>query len=219
MPPQDGPEVLRLQQQLNFFSERFLKGLTPLREDGEWGRLTHRRSRIGKFQLGYDKLEDDWTDKQLRRLRHPKDADLAPADVIERGERRRREQRESWERNLHAAGQRSGVTNFDGRPVARWFVPYLQWAREEAGWRGRLVSGWRDPHYSEQLCMQMCGAPRCPGRCAGTSSNHVGDTAPHGAIDVSESVKFGEVMRHCPLRPRIFNDLPNDRVHFSSTGG
>jgi hypothetical protein len=219
MPPQDGPEVLRLQQDLNFFSEQFLKGLTPLREDGEWGRLTHRRSRIGKHQLGYDDLRDEWTDQQQKRLHHPKDADLAPADVIARGERRRREQRESWERNQQAAAERSGVTDFDGRPCAKWLVPYLQWARSEAGWRGVLESGWREPHHSEQLCFQLCGAARCPGTCAGTSSNHVGEVSPHGAVDVTEWAKFGDVIRNCPIEPRIFNDLPNDHVHFSSTGG
>jgi hypothetical protein len=218
MPPQDGPEVLHLQRALNYFSEQFLKGLTPLREDGEFGRLTHRRSRIGKHQLGYDELSDDWTDMQLKRLHHPKDADLAPAEVIARGERRRREQRESWERNQHAATQRSGVTTFDGRPCANWLVPYLQWARDEGGWRGRLESGWRDPEYSEQLCIQMCGAPRCPGRCAGRSSNHVGDEPPHGAVDVTEWARFGEVIRRCPLRPTIFNALPTDHVHFSASG-
>lgn len=219
MPPQDGPEVLHLQQSLNFFSEQFLKGLTPLREDSEWGRLTHRRSRIGKFQLGYDDLGDDWTAQQLKRLHHPKDADLATAEVIARGEQRRREQRESWERNLQAAAERAGVARFDGRPCAKWLVPYLQWARSEAGWRGVLESGWREPAHSEQLCFQICGAPRCPGTCAGTSSNHVGDEPPHGAIDVTEWAKFGDVIRNCPIEPRIFNALPNDRVHFSSTGG
>ena len=219
MPPRDGPEVLHLQQALNFFSEQFLKGITPLREDGEWGPLTHRHSRIGKFQLGYDELHDDWTAKQLKRLHHPKDADLAPAEVIARGEARRREQRESWERNLQVAAERSGVTTFDGRPCAKWLVPYLQWARSEAGWRGVLVSGWREPAFSERLCFERCHAPRCPGICAGRSSNHVGDDPPHGAIDVSEFTKFGEVIRNCPIEPRIFNDLPSDRVHFSATGG
>jgi hypothetical protein len=218
MPEHDSAEVLRLQQDLNFFSEHFLKGLTPLREDGEWGRLTHRRSRIGKFQLGYDDLSDDWAPQQQRRLRHPKDADLASADAIARGERRRSEQRESWERNQQAATQSAGVTTFDGRPCAKWLVPYLQWAREEAGWRGMLESGWRDPEYSEHLCFQMCGAPRCPGRCAGRSSNHVGDAPPRGAIDVTEYARFGAVIRNCPLTPKIFNALPSDLVHFSASG-
>jgi hypothetical protein len=42
---------------------------------------------------------------------------------------------------------------------------------------------------------------------------------PQGAIDVSDYVRFGELMKRCPHSPRIFNNLPSDRVHYSSTGG
>ena len=109
------------------------------------------------------------------------------------------------------------VGTFDGKPVARWLIPYLSWARDH-GWTGRLNSGWRDPAYSEQLCMSICGAPTCPLRCAGRLSNHSGSVKPKGAIDVSEYVQFGQLMAVCPLQPRIFNDLPSDLVHFSATG-
>lgn len=119
--------------------------------------------------------------------------------------------------NRKAAAAATGVTKFDGVPVAAVAVPYLSWARNH-GWSGRLVSGWRDPRYSESLCYRMCGRPRCPGQCAGTSSNHVGTTKDRFAIDVSEYHQFARVIARCPLRPRIFNDLPNDRVHFSPSG-
>jgi hypothetical protein len=42
--------------------------------------------------------------------------------------------------------------------------------------------------------------------------------APTGAIDVSDYGRFGTLMRSCPHAPRIFNNLPHDPVHFSSTG-
>jgi hypothetical protein len=118
-----------------------------------------------------------------------------------------------------APGASSGVGTFDGKPVANWFIPYLTWARQN-GWQGRLNSGYRTPEYSEQLCYRICQppAPSCPGRCAGRSSSHSQDVKPKGAIDVSDEARFGELMARCPFSPRICNDLPNDRIHFSVTG-
>lgn len=120
--------------------------------------------------------------------------------------------------NRKAALKAQGVTRYDGVPVAAWMVPYLQWAREN-GWRGRLVSGWRDPQYSRNLCMRMCGAPSCPGRCAGTSSNHSGSTPGRGAVDVSDYVTFERLMARCPISPKLINRLDaRDPVHFSVSG-
>jgi hypothetical protein len=113
---------------------------------------------------------------------------------------------------------KSGVSWYDGRKCATWLVPYLQWARSH-GWDGVLTSGYRDPAYSESLCYAMCGAPACPGRCAGRASNHSGSEKPHGAIDVSDYYSFGDLMKRCPYSPRIFNGLGSrDPVHFSASG-
>ncbi|MGB2711763.1 MAG: hypothetical protein WBC33_09620, partial [Conexibacter sp.] len=207
-----------LQVDLNFFSEHFLKGHGPIREDGFTGPQTHRRIRIAKYQLGYNQLTQEWTDKQRKRLHRPKDSGLASAAVIARGKERRIKQRDSWEDNIHAAVKQAGVTIFDGKPCAKWLVPYLQWARSEGGWRGRMESGYRTPQRSEDICLEQCGKPSCPGRCAGRSSHHSQDRPPHGAIDVTEHVKFGQAMRRCPLQPRIFNAVPEDPIHFSATG-
>jgi len=84
--------------------------------------------------------------------------------------------------------------------------------------QGRLNSGWRSPEHSEQLCLDMCGAPSCPGRCAGRASNRSASTKPNGAVDVSDETRFGQLMAQCPYSPPIFNDLPSDRIHFSATG-
>lgn len=101
---------------------------------------------------------------------------------------------------------------FDGRKVRAEIYPHLVWARAN-GWKGVVTSGYRDPVYSTRLCYAMCGRPFCPGRCAGTSSNHV-----RIAVDVTDYYTFAELMRRCPHKPRIFNDLPYDRVHFSPNG-
>lgn len=107
----------------------------------------------------------------------------------------------------------SGVSWYQGKQVRSVLIPHLNWARAH-GWRGYVTSGYRSPAYSEQLCRSMCGAPRCPGRCAGTSSNHV-----RTAIDVSDYYTFGRLMKSCPHQPKIFNGLGSrDPVHFSPNG-
>lgn len=102
-----------------------------------------------------------------------------------------------------------------GRPIANWIIPWLQksW---DAGWRGAVNSGYRSPEYSQQLCYGICGAPSCPGTCAGTSSNHTRYVEPEGAVDVSDYGTFKSVQFKIgsPLR----NALPADPVHFSSSG-
>ena len=85
---------------------------------------------------------------------------------------------------------------------------------------GTLNSGWRDPAHSERLCFDICGAPRCPGRCAGRSSNHSGHIKPAGSIDVSNPAQFGELMQKCPYEPRLINRLgAKDPWHYSVSGG
>jgi hypothetical protein len=173
------------------------------------------------------------SDKRLRRLRALRRKALR---VLERAKKRRAKRviarnRKKANALLRAIrhrrrvlafreknGRTHGVEWFDGRKVAAWMVPYLTWARKH-GWKGHVVSGWRDPAYSERLCWAMCGAPRCPGRCAGRSSNHSGSVKPHGAIDVSDYQTFGRLMHSCPLRPHIYNALgARDPVHYSVSG-
>src|SRR5262245_44265048 len=103
-----------------------------------------------------------------------------------------------------------------GRPVARWIAEWLE-KSYRAGWRGYVTSGWRDPAYSESLCYNMCGAPSCPGRCAGRSSNHSGSIYPAGAVDVTSYYTFAAI------QVRIGSPLHNslgaqDPVHFSYSG-
>jgi hypothetical protein len=115
----------------------------------------------------------------------------------------------------------SRIVSFDGKPVAEWLAYRLEAARR-AGWGGGLNSGWRSPEYSEQLCYQICGAPTCPGRCAGKTSNHTKNVYPEGAIDVSDPANFAAVMRQLANRIPgvvIFNALGNsDPWHMSASG-
>lgn len=212
-------DVRRLQRGLNFFVKKYLDGLTPLRVDGRMGRSTRGRIRTVKFYLGYEgALNGKVNDEFLGRLYHPKSVRYSSVKRIARAGRRRVGQRRKWRANHRAAVREGGVGTYDGIPVANVAIPYLQWARAH-GWRGTLVSGWRDPNFSQSLCLRMCGRTSCPGRCAGLISNHVGKILRRFAIDVSFYQEFGQLMQRCPLRPRIFNALgARDPVHFSPSG-
>lgn len=101
-------------------------------------------------------------------------------------------------------------------PIANSIIPWLEksW---EAGWRGVVTSGWRDPDLCERLCYQICNAPRCPGRCAGRTSHHTESGDGKGAVDVSDYYTFAAVQRR--IGSPLFNSLgAQDPVHFSFTG-
>lgn len=110
-----------------------------------------------------------------------------------------------------------GFQTFDGLPVCGWMRPWIQKIRDR-GWDGVVVSGVRTPAHSIELCEAMCGAPSCPGRCAGATSNHNATTCafPQGALDVSDYVEFGYIARQ--VGAPFHNALPYDPVHFSNSG-
>lgn len=189
-----------------------------------------------KVSLKYWKNQEAW----IKRLHTTAQRDLDAArkldahprqSLVDRRNRRARQLRHAREmisrrnkeivslnrKNKKAAAAASGVTRYDGVPVAAVAVRYLDWARQN-GWKGKLISGWRDPAYSQSLCYRICGRPRCPGLCAGLSSNHVGTTNARFAVDVSDYVTFRRVISRCPYTPRIYNALSNDPVHFSPNG-
>jgi peptidoglycan hydrolase-like protein with peptidoglycan-binding domain len=208
------PGVRNLQVLLNQFTRRFLAAVPPLVVDGKNGPETKKRIRAVRYYLGYagSGAKSSTVDAQfVKRLRHPRRG--SPAALARASSRRRAQHNATGK----SAAPHAGVTAFDGKPVAEWMKPYLDWARVH-GWRGTLNSGWRDPVHSQQICKEKCGAVKCPGTCAGLSSNHVGRIKPLGAVDVSDPATFGALMHRCPLSPRLINALPHDPVHFSVTG-
>ncbi len=211
-------QVKELQTALNTFTDRTLKSFGDVIVDGEKGPATKKRIREAKFYLGYSAAErrSSKVDEEfLKRLRKPRSARLSNPAMLTRALRRRRKQHKVAKKSLSVT---SGVATFDGKPVAAWMKPYLDWARDH-GWDGTLISGYRDPAHSEQVCIQKCGAPTCPGNCAGRSSNHAGSVKPAGALDVSDYVKFGQLMARCPLEPKLKNALgARDPNHFSYSG-
>jgi hypothetical protein len=107
------------------------------------------------------------------------------------------------------------IVTFDGKSLVEDLAYWLDKARD-AGWGGYLVSGYRTPEYSRQLCYNMCGAPSCPGRCAGMASNHAKTTYGGPAADVSDyytcEAKLDQV------GAPYWNNLPIDPVHMSRSG-
>jgi len=214
-----------LQRELNMFTNRALEYFTPLRVDGKRGPATDHRIQVVKYYLGYQrkyrtgsnaaKIDGEF----LRRLRHPGDRKSYKSEgAYRRGIHRRRWQRAHASPPKPPVMKKFGIGMYDGRPVANAAIPYMQWARQH-GWHGRLVSGWRSRAYSQHLCYAMCGAPQCPGRCAGVATNHVYSQPDRFAIDVSDYGTFGALMGRCPIRPVLHNFLgARDPVHFSPSG-
>lgn len=118
-----------------------------------------------------------------------------------------------------------GWQNFDGHLVAGWMIrEALSPARSSGAWGGVVFSGYRSPDYCRQLCIDMCGQPSCPGRCAGVSSNHCGPPSfkgnPYeGAVDVTDP--YG-LRRWCESHGNPIRGggaiLPYDTPHFSRAG-
>lgn len=216
-----------LQRELNKFTRERLKFVTPLRVDGKRGPATDHRIQRVKYYLGYQRkwrtghnayrIDGEF----LRRLRHPnKKSSYKPQEsrAYKRAVKRRRWQRAHATPPKPPVMKKYGIGTFNGRPVANAAIPYLNWARQH-GWHGSLVSGWRSRAYSQHLCYAMCGAPACPGRCAGVNTNHVYTQPDRFAIDVSDYSNFGSLMRRCPIRPQLHNYLgARDPVHFSPSG-
>lgn len=212
-------EVRDMQRTLNRFTHKYLRGVRGLRVDGKRGRATNSRIMLCKYYLGYGPDRNAaWRSLTVRRLRHPHSTKYSSRKMLATAFARRARQRARWRAHQVHATVTPGVGRFDGVPCAKWLIPYLAWARRSGLWHGRLVSGWRARWYSRLLCRRMCNRDYCPGLCAGTRSRHVGDVRPDGALDVSDYVGFGRAMARCPYRPRLFNALPRDRVHYSAFG-
>lgn len=216
--------VRKLQTEMNTFLRKYRGlGYTQLRVDGELGQLTKARIRQIKWLIGYlrENMTTEVNDNFFHRMRHPNDTKNnwgQTKRTVSRARARRIRRRRWVAQNQIRSYVKPGVGRFDGKPVAKCAIPLLQWARQN-GWRGSLVSGWRDPKYSQSLCYNMCGRPSCPGRCAGLASNHVGSTASRFAMDVSDYANFGRLMARCPLRPKVHNSLgARDPVHYSPAG-
>lgn len=217
-------DTRRVQTAMNHFIDAHSHlGHAKLLVDGVWGVHTKAMIRSIKYDLGYvssrrNVVVDEAFYKRMLNPNHVDPKVGAIAEAVKRGQKRRRARRVRVAANRFRAVLTPGVTTFDGVPVAKCAVPILLWCREQGGWDGKLVSGWRSAAYSESLCFRMCGRPSCPGKCAGRSTNHTGNSPERFAMDVSDYVNFGHIVAKCPVKPHVHNALPRDLVHFSPSG-
>lgn len=133
-----------------------------------------------------------------------------------RARKQKRKERKKAERNPYDRNG-GGIVAFDSTVdgVVEWIAWELTEARR-AGWSGYAFSGYRSPEKSEAICYAMCGAPSCPGRCAGRSSKHAEKGNGGGAADITAPAQFEEIAFRLGLR--LHNDLPADLPHMSATG-
>jgi hypothetical protein len=215
-------EVVHLQHRLNEWAKNHKElGRQTLIVDGDLAKHTLDLLHAVRWDLGYANVQGFPVDENFyKRLNHPTqvhDDWGQTKEAVARGKSRRRKRRLWVLRNRVHAYLKPGVGSFDGVPVAKTAIPVLRWARDH-GWKGRLVSGYRSPAYSESLCYAMCGRPSCPGRCAGRSTNHAYAIPTRFSVDVSDYVNFGRIVAKSPIKPHIHNALPRDLVHFSPSG-
>lgn len=113
---------------------------------------------------------------------------------------------------------------YDGHEVPRWMAEINERARDAGYWTGSVISGRRTRQYSRELCENMCGAPSCPGRCAGELTNHTGPPTFMGVpFEGAEDVTDPYGLRHyCETHnePLVGGGavLPSDINHFSHAG-
>ena len=187
-------------------------------------RWEKRRDRITKERRAeYLRLRDKLPDNDervlvaLRRFRRSRRLSQK-IDLTERVLRKRAHNKVEWLQKhpppLDPDGD--GLISIDGRQVAKAVGAEVLRIRKAGRWHGSVVSGYRTPAHSIALCEAMCGAPSCPGRCAGAASRHAKKGGRDGAVDVSDFWTFrAECVR---LGSWLENHLPIDPVHFSDIG-
>lgn len=110
-----------------------------------------------------------------------------------------------------------GVGSFDGKKVAGWIIPILQWART-AGWSGSVTSGFRS--YAEQAALYANRGSNPNPVAPPGSSNHEGSAYPKGAVDVSDYLGLNGLVDdpRGPFPGKLKWFGMGDPVHFSGTG-
>lgn len=102
-----------------------------------------------------------------------------------------------------------GLKTFEGKPVAAWIAPILQYARRQ-GWKGTITSGYRS--VAEQARIYNSGQRPAakPGQ-----SNHQFTGYPGGAVDVSDPQGLAAVIARSKYRGLLTWAGAKDPPHFS----
>lgn len=106
-----------------------------------------------------------------------------------------------------------GVGKFEGKAVAGWIAPILQYARQQ-GWKGTVNSGFRT--LADQTRIYNSGVR--PAAKPGTS-NHEFTGFPGGAVDVSDAASLSRILQRSPYGKKLVWAGAKDPVHFSHPHG
>lgn len=108
-----------------------------------------------------------------------------------------------------AARKLGGLASYEGKPVAAWIVPFLNYAKLH-GWKGSLTQGFRT--YSEEVSIYNSGVR--PAARPGTS-NHGKRNFPGGAVDVEGAEELAHILLTIPGGSLLKWAGGQDPVHFS----
>jgi hypothetical protein len=108
----------------------------------------------------------------------------------------------------------TGTAKFDGKTVAAWIKPALEYARQQ-GWKGSVNSGFRTDAEQKRIYDSGVRPAAKPRAYGGGGSNHEGAEFPAGAVDVSEAQQLSDILRNSPWRKKLVYAGAKDPVHFS----
>lgn len=227
-----GPRVLDFQRALDRELKHFKFPWRKIVIDGKAGAKTFDAANMVAWLKGFS--DDELIKIGKRQQVSVRDLMIlegqerrSPAMVLRSRKRRRKARKLRYEHHHPGPQPIPGSpykTPLDGHEVPIWIAEILLAARSTGAWGGVVISGVRTPAYSEQLCLNMCGAPSCSGMCAGRSSNHAcppsGEGVPYeGAVDVTDYYGLRHYCEaHAPQLRGGGQVLPRDLPHFSHVG-
>jgi hypothetical protein len=109
----------------------------------------------------------------------------------------------------HTVQSGGGVAAFDGKHVASWIAPILDYARQK-GWKGSVTSGYRSVAEQARIYNSGVRPAAKPGQ-----SNHNFTAFPGGAVDVSDAQTLAQILARSPYRKKLVWAGGKDPVHFS----
>jgi hypothetical protein len=113
-----------------------------------------------------------------------------------------------------AVTKAKGVGEFEGKPVASWIAPILQYARAQ-GWKGGINSGYRSDAEQKRIYDSGVRPAAKPRAYGGGGSNHEFTAYPGGAVDVSDAEQLAEILRRSKYARLLVWAGSKDPVHFS----
>lgn len=111
-----------------------------------------------------------------------------------------------------------GTAAVDGKRVANWIAPILNYARAH-GWTGTVTSGYRSDAEQAKIYQSGVRPAAVPRSLGGKGSNHEFTAYPGGAVDVSNASQLSAILRRSPYASKLVWAGAKDPVHFSHPRG